>query len=62
MVISHWSLVITVVVGNGNFHNLAADDWQDDKLVWLETIIRKEQATALWKEIVRNSQSKLFYL
>ena len=51
-------LVRSVVVGNGNFYNLTADDWSDDKLVWSGKITMKGVARALRQEIVRDSQNE----
>lgn len=51
-------LIRSVVVGNGNFYNLSASDWQDGKLVWSGTIVRKGQSTPLRQEIIQDSQDK----
>ena len=51
-------LVRSVVVGNGNFYDLSASDWQDGKLVWSGTIVRKGQSTPLRQEIIQDSQDK----
>ena len=51
-------LTRSVVVSNGNSYNLTADNWQNDKLVWSGTLIRKGQATPLREEIIKDSSDK----
>lgn len=51
-------LVRSVVVGNGNFYNLSASNWQDGKLVWSGTIVRQGQSTPLRQEIIQNNKDK----
>ena len=51
-------LVRSVVVGNGNFFNLTATDWQDGILIWEGTVIDKGVSTPLREEIIRDSQDK----
>ncbi|MCC0178363.1 hypothetical protein I4641_15380 [Waterburya agarophytonicola K14] len=39
-------------------YSLVAEDWQDDKLIWSGTIVRKAQTTPLRTEIVKDSPDK----
>lgn len=51
-------LVRSVVVGNGNFYNVTADDWQNEKLVWQGIISINGKSTALRQEMVRDSPNR----
>ena len=51
-------LVRSVVVGNGNFFNLTATDWQDGILIWEGAVIDKGESIPLRQEIIRDSQDK----
>lgn len=51
-------LIRSVVVGNGSSYNLVAEDWEDNQLIWSGVIVRKEQATPLRQEIIKNSSNK----
>lgn len=51
-------LIRSVVVGNGNFFNLTASDWQDGKLIWQGTVVDKGQSIPLREEIIQNSPNK----
>ena len=51
-------LVRSVVVGNGNFFNLTATDWQENTLIWEGTVIDKGVSIPLRQEIIRDSQNK----
>lgn len=51
-------LINSVVVSNGNSYTVAADDWQDSKLVWEGTISMGERSSPLRKEIVQDSAAK----
>ncbi len=50
-------LIRSVVVGNGNSYNLVAEDWEENKLIWSGIIVRKEQASPLRQEIIKNSSN-----
>ena len=58
--VAQQKLVRSVVVGNGHFYNMSADDWQEDKLVWQGAIVMNGKSTPLKQEIVRDSQDKFY--
>ena len=51
-------LVRSVVVGNGNFFNLTATDWQENTLIWEGTVSDKGESIPLRQEIIRDSRDK----
>ncbi len=53
-------LIRSVFVGNGNFFNLTASDWQDGKLTWSGKVIDKSkgQSIPLREEIVQDSPDR----
>lgn len=51
-------LVRSVVVSNGNFYNVTADDWEGDRLVWQGMISIQGKSTALRQEMVKDSPAR----
>lgn len=58
--IASQKLFRSVVVGNGNFFNLTASNWRDNKLVWSGTVVDQDKGESipLREEIVRDSQDR----
>ena len=51
-------LIRSVVVSNGNFYNVTADDWEGDRLVWEGIINIQGNSTALRQKIVKDSPNR----